>query len=71
MSENDRLRVFVASGYFDTAASIGADEYLLTHNALDVSRIVARRYVGGHMFYSVPESRVRISSELKRFVSNH
>ena len=69
MRENDQLRVFVASGYFDTAASIGADEYLLTHNALDISRIVACRYFGGHMFYSVPESRVRVSSELKRFVS--
>jgi carboxypeptidase C (cathepsin A) len=71
MAKDTQLRVLVAGGYFDTAASTGADDYLLAHNGLDLTRITARHYIGGHLFYSVPASRMQLSNELKHFVSVH
>ncbi len=63
------LSLFVAGGWFDTHASVGADDYLVTRPGLDPRRVTARHYFGGHMFYTDAQSRVAFANDLRCFVS--
>jgi carboxypeptidase C (cathepsin A) len=69
MTEQPRLRLLVAGGWYDTAASAGADDYLMSRPGLDLRRVTAQHYIGGHMFYTVPESRAAFARALRNFVS--
>lgn len=71
MANKPDLRIFIAGGWFDTLASVGADDYLLSRGGLDLKRVTARRYIGGHMFYTDPESRALFASDIRAFVSGH
>ena len=68
MAAKPDLRVMVVGGYFDTAASAGADDYLLSRPGLDLKRITSRHFVGGHMFYTNPESRTLFAGDLRTFI---
>ncbi len=71
MQRRPDLRVFICGGYFDTAASVGADEYLLRRNRFPTGRVLLRHYIGGHMFYTDSESRMRFLHELNGFINAH
>ncbi len=63
------LQVLIAGGYYDTAASVGADEYLISRPELDRRRISVRHYPAGHMFYTDPQSRLSFSKELRKLMT--
>ncbi|GAB7551246.1 peptidase S10 [Novosphingobium sp. 11B] len=69
MTAQPRLRVLMAGGWFDTAASAGADDYLMARPGLDVRRLQSVHYVGGHMFYTDPASRAAFAERLRSFVA--
>jgi hypothetical protein len=69
MKRSVQLRVLTAGGYYDTAASVGADMFLLSRPGLDRSRVKSVHYVGGHMFYTEPGSRSAFAWELRQFLT--
>ena len=69
METQPRLRLMVVGGWFDTAASAGADDYLLSRPGLDRTRVTMARYEAGHMFYTDPPSRSAFAAGLRAFVS--
>lgn len=69
LMDGDRdLRVLMAIGWFDTTATVGADDYLLSRPGLALERVTHRRYVGGHMFYTDAQSRSSFAQELRGFL---
>lgn len=69
MEEHTNLEVIVACGIYDTAASLGADLYLLSRPGLDLTRVEAAAYPAGHMFYTDPASRKDFASLLTRMIA--
>jgi carboxypeptidase C (cathepsin A) len=72
MSRNPRLRVLLASGYFDLATPFAAAEWTLDHMGLDPSLAVnvrTERYEAGHMMYIHPPSRDHLAAALRHLVT--
>ncbi len=51
MRRNDKLRVMVASGYFDLLSPSAPAEYYAEQAGLPADRVMLRRYASGHMLY--------------------
>jgi carboxypeptidase C (cathepsin A) len=51
MRRNEKLRVLVASGYFDLVTPPAAAEYQITRGRLPADRVTYRNYESGHMLY--------------------
>ena len=71
MSRSRRLKVLLASGYFDLATPFAAAEWTLDHMGLDPSlsgNVRMTRYEAGHMIYIHPPSRDRLAAELRALV---
>lgn len=51
MRRSEKLRVLVASGYFDLNTSSASAEYDIDQARLPADRVVLRRYASGHMLY--------------------
>lgn len=64
------LRVNISGGLYDTAASSGADDYLMSRPGLDLSRISHKTYPGGHMFYTDAISRTDYANLLRKFIAD-
>src|SRR5215471_980450 len=72
MSWDRRMRVLLASGYYDMATAFAAAEWTLDHMGLDPSlagNIRMTRYEAGHMMYVHEESRARLAGELRDLVT--
>ena len=72
MSMNPRMRVLVASGYFDFATPHFAADYSLDHLGLapELRRnISVTYYEAGHMMYAHRPSLAKLATELRRFVA--
>jgi len=72
MSMNRRMRVLVASGYFDFATPHFAADYSLDHLGLapELRRnISVTYYEAGHMMYAHRPSLAKLATELRRFVA--
>lgn len=68
MDTNVKLKVLVVGGYYDTTASVGVDEFLLSRTDLDKKRLVSQHFVGGHMFYTEDASRREFARTLRSFI---
>lgn len=71
MTRNPKLKVFVASGYYDLATPYFAADYTLDHLNLDPSlrgNISTSYYEAGHMFYTHKPSLIKFKRDLKEFV---
>jgi len=72
MSMNPRMRVLVASGYFDFATPHFAADYSLDHLGLAPElrkNISVTYYEAGHMMYAHRPSLAKLATELRRFVA--
>lgn len=72
MTQNPHLRVLVASGYQDLATPYFATEYTLGRlNLPDEARkrLSVKEYFGGHMMYHYPESRRKLSGDIRYFIT--
>ncbi len=70
MTENQSLRVFVASGYFDFATPYFATDYTMSHLGLEAEledHITTTYYESGHMMYIHEPSRAKLKAELAKF----
>jgi carboxypeptidase C (cathepsin A) len=74
MTQNQHLRVHVASGYYDLATPYFATEYTLSHLGLEPSlqaNISTSYYEAGHMMYVHIASLSKLKQELSRFLSQN
>ncbi len=72
MSMNPKMRVLVASGYYDFATPHFAADYSLDHLSLAPGlrgNIEVSYYEAGHMMYVHKPSLAKLAAELRRFVS--
>ncbi|MEN9654454.1 MAG: hypothetical protein RL235_566 [Chlamydiota bacterium] len=67
--QNSRLRLFVASGYFDMVTPFAATDYCIEQLDLGALKPYIRSacYEGGHMFYLNPKARVQFKRDLKAY----
>lgn len=72
MSRSQRMKVFVANGYFDLATPHLATEYTFSHMGLDPEirdNIRMEYYEAGHMMYVHRPSLEKLSSDMKEFIA--
>jgi len=69
MVANDRFRLFLGTGIYDTTTTLGAARYLAQQATYPRERIVMREYEGGHMAYSNPAARTAMANDLRAFVT--
>lgn len=69
MRRNPRLRVLVATGWYDLATPVGAAEQAVALSGMDASRVEFREYASGHMPYIGARSRQQLSADLRAFVT--
>lgn len=70
MRRNPRLRVLVATGWYDLATPVGAAEQAVALSGMDTSRVDFREYESGHMPYIGAQSRQQLSSDVRAFVTS-
>ena len=71
MVQNPRLRVFVASGYFDLATPHFAADYVIDHLGLEpgfMKHVTVDYYPAGHMMYVNDDLRVKLSEDVRRWL---
>jgi carboxypeptidase C (cathepsin A) len=72
MSVNPRMRVFVASGYYDLATPHFAADYSFDHLGIPASlrgNLEITYYEAGHMMYAHKPSLEKLADNLRRFVT--
>jgi carboxypeptidase C (cathepsin A) len=70
MTQNPKLKVFVANGYFDLATPFFASEYTFDHLGLDPSlrsNVQFGYYDSGHMIYLHLPALKALKTDLARF----
>ena len=60
---NPALHILITNGYFDTVCPFASSRWLVEHLPVGRDRIKLAVYKGGHMFYTVPESRAALSDD--------
>ena len=66
--DNEALRVFTASGYYDLATAYFANAYMLHHSGIDPARVTIRNYPAGHMMYLHQGSLEQLSRDIGEFI---
>ena len=70
MTQNQALRVFVASGYYDLATPYFAADYTIAHMGLEGAlrdNVETHYYPAGHMMYIQKSSLAKLKSDLTGF----
>jgi len=69
MAANPKLKVLIASGYYDLASSYFANEYLANHLEPKVARnVIARSYGGGHAIYTDKDAQLELKRDVAKFI---
>jgi carboxypeptidase C (cathepsin A) len=71
MSRSQRMKVFVACGYYDLATPHLASEYTFSHMGLDpeIRKNVSMKYYdAGHMMYIHKPSLVQLAADMREFI---
>ncbi|HEY0783819.1 MAG TPA: peptidase S10, partial [Thermoanaerobaculia bacterium] len=70
MTENEKLKVFVAAGRYDLVTTATAARYQLNHLGLSPAlrgNLTLREYEGGHMMYLVEAELAKLKADLATF----
>jgi carboxypeptidase C (cathepsin A) len=69
MSVNPKLRVLIASGYYDLASNYNANMYLAEHAAAEFApNILFRGYEGGHALYTDKKVQLELKRDVAKFL---
>jgi carboxypeptidase C (cathepsin A) len=66
--DNEELRVFTASGYYDLATAYFANAYMMHHSGIDPARVTIKNYPSGHMMYLHQGSLEQLSKDIGEFI---
>lgn len=67
---NPKLKVFIASGYFDLVTPFFDAEYTLNRHDIPKDRLHYEYYQGGHMMYVNEEARVKLLEDSRAFIGS-
>lgn len=67
MYQNQKMRVFIASGYYDLVTPATAVDQCLRTSNVDMNRITHKKYQSGHMLY-VGKPRQEFQENIREFI---
>ncbi|MET6990945.1 S10 family peptidase [Sediminicola arcticus] len=70
MRRNTEMKVMVASGYFDLICPFFDAEYTFSRNGIRKEKIKMTYYEGGHMMYTHEPDFIKLSNDIREFLSN-
>jgi carboxypeptidase C (cathepsin A) len=70
MSYDPKLRVLLASGYYDYATPFFDGEYTFARHGIDLVRVTTRYYEAGHMMYLHGPSYERVATDIHAFLTS-
>ncbi|MBT8313585.1 MAG: peptidase S10 [Maribacter sp.] len=70
MRRNPEMKVMVASGYFDLITPFFDAEYTFSRNGIERDKIKMTYYEGGHMMYTHEPDFIRLSNDIREFLSH-
>ncbi len=70
MRRNTEMKVMVASGYFDLITPFFDAEYTFSRNGIEREKIKMTYYEGGHMMYTHEADFLKLSNDIREFLSN-
>jgi len=70
MRRNTAMKVMVASGYFDLITPFFDAEYTFSRNGIEREKIKMTYYEGGHMMYTHEPDFIRLSNDIREFLSH-
>lgn len=73
MSRSQRMKVFVANGYYDLATPHLACEYTFSHMGLEPEirqNVTMKYYDAGHMMYVHKPSLVQLAADMREFIGD-
>jgi carboxypeptidase C (cathepsin A) len=69
MLANPKLKVFMASGYFDLVCSFAANAYIAAHLEPELrQKVVTRTYCGGHAIYTEESPQLELKKDVANFI---
>lgn len=67
MHQNQEMRVFIASGYYDLVTPATAVDQCLQSSNVDMARVAHKKYQSGHMLY-VGKPRQEFQEDIRKFI---
>tara|TARA_R110002167_G_scaffold231328_6_gene436555 strand:+ start:1235 stop:2743 length:1509 start_codon:yes stop_codon:yes gene_type:complete len=69
MRRNTEMKVLVASGYYDLICPFFDTEYTFARNGIVKERVIKTYYEGGHMMYLHEPDFIKLSDDIRKFLS--
>ncbi len=70
MRRNTEMKVMVANGYYDLICPFFDAEFTFSRNGIDWKKIEMKYYEGGHMMYTHEPDFIKLSNDIRAFISN-
>ena len=71
MKEHTEMKIFFATGYYDTVATVENTRYSIMHTDVDPGRIILREYRSGHAVYADDVSRKQLSDDIRKLLTEN
>jgi len=71
MRRNTAMKVMVACGYFDLITPFFDAEYTFARNGIVKERVQMKYYEGGHMMYTHQPDFIKLSKDIREFISEN
>ena len=70
MRRNTEMKVMVASGYYDLICPFFDAEYTFSRNGIEREKVKMTYYEGGHMMYTHEPDFIKLTNDIREFLSN-
>ncbi len=70
MRRNTNMKVMVANGYYDLVCPFFDAEYTFSRNGIEREKIVMTYYEGGHMMYTHEPDFIKLSDDIREFLTH-
>jgi carboxypeptidase C (cathepsin A) len=70
MNRNTKMKVMVANGYYDLICPFFDAEYTFSRNGIDPEKIEMKYYEAGHMMYVHEEDFVKLTKDIREFMTS-
>jgi len=70
MRRNDKMKVLVASGYYDLITPYFDAEITFSRNGIPMDRVQFTYYQGGHMMYNYRPAFKQLAKDIRAFIES-